>query len=87
MNCQFNFGVFTKWDKVLRDEEEGKRQQLQEIIEGDFQSLVNGKCMVYFVDAKYVTKEKVRFVQIIFSPSDQLPETWKRDKSRYWTVL
>ena len=83
MNCQFNFGVFTKWDKVLRDIEEGKRQQLQEITEGDFQSVVNGKCMVYFVDVKHVTKEKVRFVQIIFSPSDQLPETWKRDKSRY----
>ena len=87
MNCQFNFGVFTKWDKVLRDKEEGKRQQLREKDEGEFQSFVNGKCMVYFVDAKHVTKEKVRFVQIIFSPSDQLPETWKRDKSRYWTVL
>lgn len=79
MNCQFKFGVFTKWDKVLRDIEEGKRQQLREKGEEKFQSFVNEKCMVYFVDAQ----EKVRFVQIIFSPSDQLPETWKRDKSRY----
>lgn len=53
--------------------EEGKRQQLRERDEGEFQSFVNGKGMVYFVDAKHVTKEKVRFVQIIFSPSDQLP--------------
>ena len=83
MNCQFKFGVFTKWDKVVREKEEGKRQQVREKDEGEFQSFVNGKCMVYFVDAKHVTKEKVRFVQIIFSPSDQLPETWKRDKSRY----
>ena len=87
MNCQFKFGVFTRWDKVLRDIEEGKRQQVREKGEGEFQSFVNEKCVVYFVDAKYFTKEKVRFVQIIFSPSDQLPETWKRDKSRYWTVL
>ena len=87
MNCQFKFGVFTKWDKVVREKEEGKRQQVREKDEGQFQSFVKGKCMVYFVDAKHVTKKKVRFVQIIFSPSDQLPETWKRDKSRYWTVL
>lgn len=87
MNCQFNFGVFTKWDKVVREKEEGKRQQVREKDEGKFQSFVKGKCMVYFVDAKHVTKKKVRFVQIIFSPSDQLPETWKRDKSRYWRVL
>ena len=87
MNCQFNFGVFTKWDKVLRDIEEGKRQQLQEKNKGEFQHFVKGKRMVYFVGTKHFTKEKVRFVQIIFSPSDQLPETWKRDKSRYWRVL
>ena len=83
MNCQFKFGVFTRWDKVLRDIEEGKRQQVREKGKGEFQSFVNEKCMVYFVDAQ----AKVRFVQIIFSPSDQLPETWKRDKSRYWRVL
>ena len=87
MNCQFKFGVFTKWDKVVLEKEEGKRQQVREKDEGQFQSFVKGKCMVYFVDAKHVTKKKVRFVQIIFSPSDQLPETWKRDKSRYWRVL
>ena len=87
MNCQFKFGVFTKWDKVVREKEEGKRQQVREKDEGQIQSFVKGKCMVYFVDAKHVTKKKVRFVQIIFSPSDQLPETWKRDKSRYWRVL
>nr|XP_058969516.1 transmembrane GTPase fzo-like [Pocillopora verrucosa] len=58
VNCQFNFGVFTKWDKVLRDIEEGKRQQLQEKNKGEFQHFVKEKHMVYFVGTKHFTKEK-----------------------------
>ena len=97
VNCQFKFGVFTRYDEDLQDEEEqenikttddtGERQQMRENYKGDFQSFVNDKCEVYFVDAKHFITAKVRFVRIVFLQSDWLPEPWKRDKLRYWRVL
>lgn len=73
MKCQLKFGVFTKWDKDLQEEEKGttdNREQTRDYDEKGFQKLVNDKCPVYFVDAKHFTKAKVRFVRIIFSESD-----------------
>lgn len=66
MKCQLKFGVFTKWDKVLKD----KRKRIRDVEEKEFQKLVNDKCPVYFVDAKHFSEEEVRFVRIIFSESD-----------------
>ena len=73
MKCQLKFGVFTKWDKDLQEEEKGttdNREQTRDYDEKEFQKLVNDKCPVYFVDAKHFTKAEVRFVRIIFSESD-----------------
>lgn len=91
MNCQFKFGFFTKWEEEEEEIETtvkaGERQQIREGYEEDFRSLVSGKCEIYFVGAKHFIKAEVRFVRILFSQSDWLPETWKRDKLRYWRVL
>lgn len=80
MKFKLKFGVFTKWDKNLQDEKEeekikttvkaGKRQQIRNVCEGDFQKLVNDECPVYFVDAKHFSEAKVRFLRIVFSESD-----------------
>ena len=78
MKCQLKFGVFTKWDEDLQEEEKGttttvtadKRKQIRDVEEKYFQKHVNDKCPVYFVDAKHFTKAEVRFVRIIFSESD-----------------
>ena len=76
MDCDFKFGVFTKWDKNLLDKEEGEeaagqRQQIRAKHELDFRRFVNEKgCKVYFVDAKHLIKAKVRFVRILFSQPD-----------------
>ena len=73
MKCQLKFGVFTKWDEDVQEEEKGtteNRKQIRDYDEKEFQELVNDKCSVYFVDAKHFTKAEVRFVRIIFSESD-----------------
>ena len=76
MNCQFKFGVFTKWDEYLQGEEEGEeaagdeRQQIRENYKHDFRGSVKNRCEVYFVDAKHFIKAEVRFVRILFSQPD-----------------
>ena len=76
MNCQFKFGVFTKWDEYLEGEEEGEeeagdeRQQIRENYKQDFRGSVKNRCEVYFVDAKHFIKAEVRFVRILFSQPD-----------------
>ena len=78
MECQFKFGVFTKWDEYLQDKEEGEetaakadeREQIREVDEQDFRRFVKSRCEVYFVDAKHFIKAEVRFVRILFSQPD-----------------
>lgn len=65
VNCQFTFGVFTKWDeckKKAEEENEGADisvKQAGEDSEQEFREALENKCKVFFVDVKRVESNDV----------------------------
>ncbi len=64
VNCQFTFGVFTKWDECIRKAEEEKEaavdvKQARKDCENEFRNALKGQCEVFFVDVKRVENNNV----------------------------
>ena len=57
VNCQFTFGVFTKWDECLKkakDESEAEVdvEEARKDCEKDFRDALKDQCEVFFVDVR-----------------------------------
>ena len=57
VNCQFTFGVFTKWDECIKKAEEENEgavdvEQAREDCEEDFRAALKNQCKVFFVNVK-----------------------------------
>lgn len=72
VNCQFTFGVFTKWDECIRkqQEERGKDKvdvnQTREGYEQKFHKALEGKCEMFFVDVKSEHTDDVSLLFLLF---------------------
>ena len=69
-NCQYTFGVFTKWDQLVkRTKEEGEDPVDDEISKSykqEFQNVVKGQCEVFFVDVKSEHTDDVSLLFLLF---------------------
>ena len=63
---QFKFGVFPKWDEVIKKTKETKRQQARKKNKEVFEGSVEGDKEVYFVEAENASVAMVSFV-FVFS--------------------
>ena len=60
MNCQFTFGVFTKWDECLKKAKEEGEETVRNVCQTakdykeEFRNALEGKGKVYFVNVKNV---------------------------------
>ena len=78
-NCQYTFGVFTKWDKVLQEHKESNSkislEDFRETNTKKFLEYVNSeerraeKDYIFFVDSEHVfRKEEVSFLLALKCP-------------------
>ena len=73
VNCQFTFGVFTKWDECKRKQKEKKGKgtvnvhQTIEVYKQDFQKALDGKrCEMFFVDVESEDTSDVSLLFLLF---------------------
>lgn len=72
VNCQFTFGVFTKWDECKRKEKEKKSEdtvdvdQLREVYEQDFLNALKGECEMFFVNVECENTNDVSLLFLLF---------------------
>ena len=72
VNCQFTFGVLTKWDEFVRKEQEESEDtvdvhQTREGYKQDFYEALEGQCEMFFVDVKCENTNDVSLLFLLFA--------------------
>lgn len=71
VDCQFTFGVFTKWDECIRKANEENEvmvdvEQAKEDCKQNFQDALKGRCEVFFVDVRCENNNDVSLLFVFF---------------------
>ncbi len=72
VNCQFTYGVFTKWDECIKKAREENEatvdvKQARRDCENDFRDALNGQCEVFFVDVKRAGNNDVSLLPLFYT--------------------